>query len=137
MPARFTIGDLAKAADVPTSTVRFYERRGLLRPAGRTDANYRVYDDEALERLRFIRAAQTSGFSLDDIAVLLELGDRPRGTCTQVQMLIEQRLAAVREKLDDLERVERVLKSALRSCRKGEAVKTCTVLNRLKDVASG
>ena len=53
----FTIGELARAADVPTSTVRYYEREAILRPTGRSASNYRLYSGADLERLRFIRAA--------------------------------------------------------------------------------
>jgi DNA-binding transcriptional MerR regulator len=75
-----TIGQLAKAAEVPTSTVRFYERRGLIGPDACTRANYRTFTAQTLERLRFIRAAQASGFSLKDIREMLALAhfDEPR-----------------------------------------------------------
>lgn len=133
MISHYTIGELAEEAGVPSTTVRFYERAGLLPPTGRSKANYRQYDDASLERLRFIRAARMSGFSLDDISTMLELNEQPRGACDSVQELIEHRLADVRKKLDDLQRVETVLKSALRSCRKGEGQKTCAVLSRLRE----
>ena len=57
----FTIGELARAAGVPTSTVRYYEREGIVRPAGRSGSNYRLYSQQEIERLRFIRAAQGTG----------------------------------------------------------------------------
>ncbi len=79
---KLTIGELAKAAGVPTSTVRYYERAGILRPSGRSAGNYRVYSKSELERLRFIRAAQATGFTLDDIKSLL----RP-AACSKVQGL--------------------------------------------------
>ena len=66
----YTIGQLAKEANVPTSTVRYYERVGHLQPDGRSSGNYRVYSPAALKRLRFIRAAQATGFTLDDITTL-------------------------------------------------------------------
>ena len=72
-PASFTIGQLARAATVPTSTVRFYERRGLLKPDARTSSNYRMYSARAAERLKFIRAAQATGFSLKDVREMLAL----------------------------------------------------------------
>ena len=132
MASEFTIGELAEAANVPTSTVRFYERAGLLSPIGRTSSNYRRYDKESVDRLRFIRAAQASGFALGDVAALLDLSEEPECACGRVQRLIEDRLTDVRWKLDDLQRVESVLKSALRSCRKGESQRVCAVLNRLQ-----
>ncbi len=73
MGSTYTIGKLAKAAEVPVSTVRYYEKRGLLTPDQRTPSSYRLYGEESLQRLRFIRAAQTSGFTLEDIAMLLDL----------------------------------------------------------------
>ncbi len=67
----FTIGELAKSAKVPTSTVRYYEREGILKPSGRSASNYRLYSQEDLYRLRFIRSAQATGFTLADVTVLL------------------------------------------------------------------
>ena len=84
----FTIGELAKSAGVPTSTVRYYEREGILKPSGRSASNYRLYSEEDLYRLRFIRAAQATGFTLADVTVLL----RP-AACGDVQERIENRLA--------------------------------------------
>jgi len=66
-----TISQLAKATGFPVSTIRFYERRGLLRPAGRSSGNYRLYGRGAGERLTFIRAAQAAGFELPEIKALL------------------------------------------------------------------
>ena len=102
-----TIGELASAAGVPVSTVRYYERKGLLRPTSRSTANYRLYSRAELERLRFVRAAQASGFSLKDVAQLL----RP-ASCERVQRLIENRLERIEEQARELRRVPRVLRHA-------------------------
>ena len=75
MDSTYTIGQLARAAALPTSTVRYYERQGLLQPARRAENNYRVYRHDMLQRLRFIRAAQATGFTLDDVRTLLALCD--------------------------------------------------------------
>ncbi len=91
MATNLTIGELAEAAGVPTSTVRYYERTGILKPGGRSPGNYRVYSESELERLRFIRAAQATGFTLGDIKALL----RPAG-CTKVQGVIQERLCSRR-----------------------------------------
>lgn len=126
MAARLTIGALARAAGVPVSTVRFYEREGLLRPRARTSGDYRLYGEEELARLRFIRAAQATGFVLAEVAVLL----RP-APCARVQELIEARLAAVEERLADLAHVRRVLRAARRTCRRHEASGRCRVVDEL------
>jgi DNA-binding transcriptional MerR regulator len=88
----YTIGQLAHAVGVPASTLRYYERAKLLRPDGRTGGNYRVYGASALERLRFIRAAQANGFTLDDILALLSFRDGATARCKEVQRLIKDRL---------------------------------------------
>jgi len=137
MRSCYTISALAKAANVPTSTVRYYERAGLLKPIGRTESNYRRYDESSLERLHFIRAAKAGGFALSDVVTLLELSDEPRGACDRVRALIEGRLADVQQRLDELQRVERVLEAALRSCRKGRTKQVCTVLTGLKHGVTG
>jgi DNA-binding transcriptional MerR regulator len=127
----YSISVLAKAAGVPTTTVRYYERRGLLIPDSRTRSKYRVYGEAALERLRFIRAAQASGFRLEDITALLELRDGPEaGRCrASVQSMIAARLAEVEAKMADLKRVRSVLKKAGESCRASPG--PCPVMAKL------
>jgi DNA-binding transcriptional MerR regulator len=84
METAYTIGQIAHAAGVPPSTVRYYERIGLLSPEGRTAGNYRLYGPEALARLRFIRAAQGTGFTLEHITALLKLRDSTPSVCQDV-----------------------------------------------------
>ena len=125
---RRTIGEAAQAVGVAPTTLRYYEREGLLSPTDRSRAGYRLYDDEAVGRLGFTRAAQAVGFTLDNIRALLELnGDSP---CQQVQAMIERRLAEVDEKLDDLRSVRSTLADALGRCRRSK--KGCAVVADLK-----
>ncbi len=128
----YTIGQLATAAGVPTTTVRYCERKKLLRPLERVGSgSYRIYGEEELKRLRFVRAAQAAGFSLEDIAMLLELRDGITEPCKEVQTLIEERLANVRVRLANLRRVERVLKASLKICREQEQSGRCEVIDKL------
>lgn len=128
----YTVSQLATAAGVPSTTVRYYERRGLLRPAGRSGSGaYRAYYDAELERLRFIRSAQVSGFSLDDVATLLALRDDTTAPSAEVQEIIRARLEEVAARLADLERVQTVLKSSLRACRRHAREGCCAVLEQL------
>ena len=106
----FTIGQLAAAAGVPTSTLRYYERSGLLRPSARSASNYRLYSNEDLEKLRFIRAAQASGFRLEDVTKLL----RP-ASCGKVQGLIGERLDEVGQRMKELRRVQHMADEILRN----------------------
>ena len=126
MRERITIGELARAADVPTSTVRYYERQRLLRPSGRSVSNYRLYSQEDLERLRFIRAAQATGFTLGDITKLL----RP-APCGKVQTLIEERLGQVAVRMKELRHVQRVLNASLKTCQEHEPSGRCQVVDDL------
>lgn len=125
-----TIGELGKAAGVRTSTIRYYEREGLLKPSGRSASNYRLYSDENLERLRFIRAAQATGFSLEDATALL----RP-APCGRVQQLIEERLAHVEARMKELRHMKRVLGAALKTCHKHEATGRCRAVGDLTATA--
>jgi len=130
MDTPLTIGRLARTAGVSTSAVRYYERAGLITPAGRTAANYRYYETDALERLRFIRAAQASGFRLQDVTKLL----RP-ASCGKGQGLIEERLDDVGQRMKELRRVQRVLRNSLKTCKEHEASGRCRVVENLSSGA--
>lgn len=127
-----TISQLARSAGVPTSTVRYYERRGLLRPDGRTGGNYRHYRQPALERLRFIRTAQATGFSLKDIEELLGLTRSGHSPCEDVTTVTQKRLAEVRQRIRELRQVEAVLARSLRCCCKGDDLDLCREVGRLQ-----
>ncbi len=126
------IGELARAAGVPTSTVRYYERAGILRPSGRTAGNYRLYSREDLQRLRFVRAAQATGFALEDIVKLLQ-----PAPCHQVQELIERRLLRVAERMKELRHVQRVLRASLETCEAHAVSGRCGVVDDLTAKARG
>src|SRR3954466_1724947 len=99
MTRPYTIGQLAAAAGVPISTLRYYERTGMLRPHARSAGNYRQYGQIDLQRLQFIRSSQATGLSLDDISELLALLDSPDSPCDEVEAVIRQRLADVEKKM--------------------------------------
>ena len=121
-----TIGELAKSADVPISTVRYYERAGILKASRRSASNYRLYSEEDVQRLRFIRAAQATGFTLDDVAELLE-----PSPCRKVQQRIEARLEEVSARMAELRHVQRVLKGALATCQEHGPTGRCGVMDTL------
>jgi MerR family transcriptional regulator, copper efflux regulator len=106
------IGDAARATGVSVKMIRYYEEIGLLPAAGRTEAGYRVYDDKALNRLRFVRRARSLGFAMPRIRVLLGLWhDRHRASSDVKQQALAHvaeldariaELAAMRDTLSDL-----------------------------------
>lgn len=129
---KYSISELAREVDVPASTVRYYERRGLVEPVGRTAGNYRFYDDATVERLRFVRAAQSTGFTLEDVSVLLAFSDGKTSPCAEVQGLIERRLSDVEQRLRDLKRVRNVLGASLDICKQNDGQADCQVLDNLQ-----
>ena len=109
-----TIGALAKAAGVGVETVRYYQRRGLLREPPRPQGEVRRYGDEDVRRLKFIRSAQAAGFTLAEIGELLELSasdDRPRA-----RELAQARVAALDKKIEELRMARDALAGLATTC---------------------
>ena len=101
--AGFLIGEVAERAGVPSPTIRYYESLGLLKPAARSSAGYRRYAEGAVEELRFIKKAQALGFSLEEIGEILELSRSGTVPCSRVLSLAHQHLAAVDERIGQLQ----------------------------------
>ncbi|MCA9212183.1 MAG: heavy metal-responsive transcriptional regulator [Planctomycetales bacterium] len=132
MTDEYTISQLANAADIPTTTVRYYERIGLVEPENRSQGNYRLYSGESLNKLKFIRAAQAIGFTLEDVKALLSDDEGGIPTCGNVQSVIEERLADIEQRLKDLRHVRKVLKKALEQCQTQKKSDCCQVVAGLK-----
>lgn len=128
-----TIGRAAEALGLRVSTLRYYERKGLLAPTDRSNSGYRLYDEVAVERLAFIRSAQAVGFTLEDIRELLSLDEET--SCKEVRQLLQRRLTEVKAKLADLNRVRCALSDALEKCRKSR--RGCGVLTSLRRRGAG
>lgn len=121
-----TIGALADAAGVNVETVRYYQRRGLLRQPDKPGGGIRRYGDDDVARLRFVKAAQRLGFSLDEIAGLLTLDD---GThCREARELAEHKLDDVREKLAQLHAIESALVGVVRQCSRSRGKVSCPLI---------
>ena len=97
-----TIGRLAKQAGVNLETVRFYERRGLLPEPMRKESGYRIYGADDLHRLRFIRQAKTLGFSLNEIATILQMRERGKCPCGEVTKIGEKHLRDLGQQIERL-----------------------------------
>jgi|SRR5712692_4543747 len=108
------IGELAKQAGVNIQTVRFYERRRLLPAPERKASGYRIYSDQDLYRLRFIRQAKALGFSLDEIRQILAMRARGACPCGQVLSLAEQHLRDVGQRIRQLARFKSELTAAVK-----------------------
>ncbi|WP_148612955.1 heavy metal-responsive transcriptional regulator [Nocardioides rubriscoriae] len=96
------IGEVAAAADVPTQTIRFYERRGLLPQPLRGPNGYREYDDSILTRLAFIRSGQAAGLTLVEVASILDLRRDGAVPCAHVESLLVTKLDDIQERQREL-----------------------------------
>lgn len=105
------VSELADRAGVSSDTIRYYEKEGLLAEPARTHSGYRQYDEAAVERLHFIRGAQTLGLKLGDIKELLAIRDRGACPCGHTQRLLEQRVAEIDEEIRELRTLRRELQS--------------------------
>lgn len=124
--AALTIGQLASEAGVNVETVRFYQRRRLLSEPNRPAGGIRRYSSADTERIRFIKAAQRLGFSLDNVEELLRLED---GTlCSQARRLAERKLTEIRSKIDDLRRIESALDEMVGRCRATRGKVSCPLI---------
>lgn len=126
-----TVGRLARKLGLSAETLRHYERIGLIHPARRTAANYRLYGPEAERRLVFIRRAQALGFSLEDIRELLSLHGRADATASEVKRLTAARAREVEAKLRDLERMREGLAALAAACSGEGPASECPILAAL------
>jgi MerR family transcriptional regulator, copper efflux regulator len=131
-PEALTIGAVARLALVPLDTVRYYERRGLLPEPPRTTSGYRQYPASTVRRITFIRRAQTLGFTLEEIADLLALQDRPAGGCRAVEQQAEAAVARIDAKLGELSRMRDALTSLVTGCRDNHRSGECPMLDALE-----
>ena len=130
-----TIGALASRAGVGVETIRFYERKGLVRRPPRPGRGFRVYPEDTVARIRFIRQAQTLGFTLQEIAGLLELRVTPGTDCAAVRTRAVAKVANVEARLAELERIRGALAKLIAACPGRGAVTTCTILGALAELA--
>lgn len=107
------IGQLADVAGLATQTIRFYERSGLLPSPSREANGYRVYDDTALSRLSFIRAAQAAGLTIGEIRGIVDLRDDGDVPCTHVTTLLSAKLDDVRARQRELDELASELEHLL------------------------
>lgn len=124
-----TIGALARSTRVSPDTIRYYEREKLLAPAGKTAAGYRLFDQDAVRRLQFIRHAQQCGFSLVEIRELLTLRQDARGCCGDVRTLAIERKLQLEAKIKAMTAMSRALDTLIADCGEQDAsLEACPIL---------
>lgn len=125
-----TIGAFAKAGGVNVESIRFYQRRGLLPEPDRPPGSIRRYGKTDVARVRFVKSAQRLGFSLDEVAELLRLEDGLH--CHEASELAQRKLADVRKRLADMERMEAALSRLIGECRSRRGNVSCPLISSLQ-----
>jgi Hg(II)-responsive transcriptional regulator len=121
-----TISGVARRAGVGVETVRYYERRGLVARPGKADGAYRRYGSDHIARIRFIRRARELGFTLEEIGTLLALEDGPDRR--SIRRVAAERLAQIRQRIDDLRRMEHALAHVLHQCEAHARAPRCPII---------
>jgi Cu(I)-responsive transcriptional regulator len=124
------IGQAAGQSGLPAKTIRYYEAIGLIRPADRTEANYRDYDDSAVRVLQFLKRARTFGFSIDDCRELLSLYQDRRRSSADVKAMAERRVAEIDRKVRELLALRGALGHLIERCH-GDDRPDCPILDDL------
>lgn len=110
-----SVSQVARATDLTPDTIRYYGRLGLLPEAGRTPGGHRYFDEEAIERVRFIRGAQWFDLRLEEIRELLDVADHGLCACQQTRSLLERKIAAIEAQRSRLDHIHAVLSQLLGS----------------------
>ena len=126
-----TIGQLAMKANVNLETIRYYERRGLLREPPRNKSGHRQYSSGAVKRTDFIKRCQSLGFSLNEIAEILELRITPDSTCRDMKSRVEGKLSSVGEKIEELNLIRNALDRLRKKCDGKGPIGKCPILEEL------
>lgn len=129
-----TIGKIAALAGVSADTLRYYEKEGLIVPASKSAAGYRLYDGEAVRRIRFIKTAQHCGFTLSDIRELLTLKQADSACCADVRSVTIEKKLRIAHKLLALQAMSHALDELIERCAGGAAATdACPILAALEN----
>ena len=126
------IGEVAKQAEVNVETLRYYERRGILPIPPRSGTNYRCYPETAVQQVHFIKRTQGLGFSLNEIAPMLFLRNKPKTSRAAVKARAEAKLAAIEEKIERLTEMRDALAQVTALCDGKGSIYGCPILQALE-----
>ena len=121
------IGAIAKRANLPTKTVRYYADIGLVTPSGRSEAGYRIYTDVELNKLRFVRSARSFGFTVEECRELLGLYENRERSSRDVKRMALQRIGEIEDKMAELQSLHDELSRLASSCH-GDDRPDCPIL---------
>ncbi len=127
------IGQVSKKTNLPVQTIRYYESQKLIRSAGRTEGNFRVYDKKVIDQLEFIKHCRHLDLSLSDIKRINELRDNPDSFCEEVNELINTQIRLVTIKMKELRKLKSQLQMLNDSCPLNQKVGDCGIIKSLQD----
>lgn len=133
--ARFTIGQLSRRTGVHIETIRYFEKVGLVASPPRSEGGHRIYGDDHLRALGFIRRARELGFTPDEVRGFLALGGPANACCDEVREIASRHLQTVRSKMADLARLEKLLASTIDRC-SGDHAPQCAIIDMIEDDAA-
>lgn len=125
-----TIGKLSKRTGCNIETIRYYERIGILLKPQRSQGGTRLYSEEQIKRLVFVRRSRELGFSLEEIRTLLKLVDGKKTTCQEIKTVTEGHIKDIQMKITDLEKLQKTLENISSQCR-GGLVPDCPIIDTL------
>ncbi|HHT9113217.1 MAG: Hg(II)-responsive transcriptional regulator [Planctomycetes bacterium] len=125
-----TIGQLAKETGTHVETIRYYERRGLIAEPPRRASGYREFPPEYVERIRFIKRAQTLGFTLREISELLALADG-NPACKDIRKFAEEKVEDIETRIHDLQKIKEVLHELIKKCLSKGKLTSCPIIESL------
>jgi Cd(II)/Pb(II)-responsive transcriptional regulator len=129
------IGELAKKSDCRIETIRYYEREGILPEPQRSASGYRMYRPEHLEELKFIRHCRSLDMPLAEIKALLNFRHHPEMACNEIDLLLERHMDVVKERIAQLQLLDKQLKTLRRCCCEQRTVSECGILQSLNTAA--
>lgn len=133
-----TIGKLAKRAGISADAIRFYEDEGILLPRDRTEAGYRLYDEDAVRRVSFIKQAQQCGMTLSEIRQLLELKSDDCSCCGDVRSLARQKKMHIDQKIQAMQAMSQALTKLIEICTaEDRPIDDCPILAALESRPEG
>lgn len=125
------IGELAERCNVNKETVRYYERIGLIPKPNRNDSGYRIYSEQIVDRLNFIKRMQELGFTLSEIDKLLGVVDRDEAKCRDMYGFTVAKIEDIQGKIQDLQKIEQMLITLKESCPEEKDIFDCPIIETL------
>lgn len=128
---KFRIGELADKCGVNKETIRYYERLGLIPEPERTEKGYRMYSQQMVDRLHFIKRMQELGFTLNEIDKLLGVVDHDEAKCRDMYDFTILKIEDIQRKIEDLKRIERMLMDLKERCPENKYIYECPIIETL------